>query len=67
MTTVGGARTYFLPKNLYKNTMFLKGSLKTYYFWPARVGARAPLDPPPDAHEFVYLYLLYKILKYSEQ
>ncbi len=45
----GGAKTYFLPKNN-KNTIFYKKNIKTYYYWPTR-GARAPLPPPPDAHD----------------
>jgi hypothetical protein len=42
------SRTYFLPKNNEKDTIFPPKRIKTYYFWPARMGggAIAPLCPP---------------------
>jgi len=43
----GGAKTYYLPKNAPKHTIFFQKSRKTFYFgWPRGGGARAPSCPP---------------------
>jgi hypothetical protein len=53
-----GARIYFLPKKLQKDTIFPQKSIKTYSFLVGHEGARAPLATPADAHALKLVYIV---------